>query len=91
MKTDSQTKASGECCDGKVVKVAGNKLTSTCGKGDEHNYTVAENAKVTCDGRASTSSDLKVGSTIRMTISKEDKNKVTAIDCGKHIPDLVKA
>ena len=46
MKTDSPVKASGNCCDGKVVKVAGNKLTSTCAKGDEHNYTVAEDAKV---------------------------------------------
>jgi hypothetical protein len=91
MKTESHGKANANCCDGKLVKVAGDNLTSTCAKGDEHHYTVAADAKVTCDGKASKSSDLKAGSTIRMTMSKDDKNKVTAIDCGKHIPELVTA
>ncbi len=91
MKTESQGKTNANCCDGKLVKVAGDRLTSTCAKGDEHHYTVAADAKVTCDGKASKSSDLKAGSTIRMTMSKDDKNKVTAIDCGKHIPELATA
>jgi hypothetical protein len=91
MKTESQGKAATNCCDGKLVKVAGDKLTSTCAKGDEHHYTVASDAKVTCDGKASKPSDLRTGSTIRMTMSKDDKNKVTAIDCGKHIPELATA
>jgi hypothetical protein len=88
MKTESLGKANANCCDGKLVKVSGDKLTSTCAKGDEHHYTVAEDAKVTCDGKASKSSDLKVGSTIRMTMCKDDKNKLIAIDCGRHIPEL---
>lgn len=91
MKTESQGKAAANCCDGKLVKVAGDKLTSTCAKGDEHHYTGASDAKVTCDGKASKTSDLKAGSTIRMTMSKDEKNKVTAIDCGKHIPELATA
>lgn len=91
MKTESKGKSDANCCDGKLVKVAGDKLTSTCAKGDEHHYTVTADAKVTCNGKASKSSELKSGSTIRMTMSKDDKNKVTAIDCGKHIPELVTA
>jgi hypothetical protein len=91
MKTESHGKAASNCCDGKLVKVAGDKLTSTCAKGDEHHYTVASDAKVTCDGKTSKTSDLKAGSTIRMTMAKDEKNKVTAIDCGKHIPELATA
>lgn len=91
MKTESQGKTAANCCDGKLVKVTGDKLTSTCAKGDEHHYTGASDAKVTCDGKASKTSDLKAGSTIRMTMSKDEKNKVTAIDCGKHIPELATA
>lgn len=88
MKTDSDSKASGNCCDGKVVKVAGDKLTTTCGKGDEHQFVVSKDAKVTCDGKDSKLSDLKQGSTVRMTTGKDDKHQVTAIDSGKHIPAL---
>ncbi len=91
MKTESHEMAAGKCCDGKLVKVNGDKLTSTCAKGDEHHYTVAKDAKVTCDGKTSKASDLKAGSTIRMTMCNDDKNKVTAIDCGKHIPVLATA
>ncbi len=91
MKTESQGKSAGNCCDGKLEKVSGDKLTTTCAKGDEHHYTGAKDAKVTCDGKASKASDLKAGSTIRMTMCNDDKNKVTAIDCGKHIPALATA
>jgi hypothetical protein len=71
--------------DGKVVSIAGDKLTSTCGQGKEHHHTVANDAKVTCDGKASKLSDLKAGTSIRMTTCKDDENKVTAIDSGKHV------
>jgi hypothetical protein len=84
-------KAAADCCDAKVVKVDGDKLTSTSEKGVDHQYTVAKDAKVTCDGKDSKLSELKAGSTIRMTMCKDDKNKVLAVDCGKHIPTLVQA
>ena len=90
MKNDPTGTAADNCCDGKVVKVEGDTLTSTCGKGDEHHYTVAKDAKVTCDGEESELSDLKEGSTIRMTMCNDDKNKVIAVDCGTHIPELVR-
>jgi hypothetical protein len=71
--------------DGKVVSIAGDKLTSTCSKGQEHHHVVAKDAKVTCDGKACKLSDLKAGTTIRVTTSKDDENKVTAIESGKHL------
>ena len=37
--------------DGKVVSVAGDKLTTTCSEGKQHCHTVAKDAKVTCDGQ----------------------------------------
>jgi hypothetical protein len=89
MKTDSSSKSSANCCDGTVVKVAGDKLTTKCGKGDERQYLVTKETKVTCDGKESQLVDLKQGSTVRVTTGKDDQNKVTAIDCGKHIPALV--
>jgi hypothetical protein len=90
MKTGT-TEAAGNSCDGKLVKVSENKLTSTCEKGHEHNYTVAKEVKVTCDGKDAKLTDLKSGSTIRMTMCKDDKNKILAVDCGKHIPSLTPA
>lgn len=90
MKTGS-TKAAAKSSDENLVKVSGDKLTSTCGKGNEHNYTVAKEAKVTCDGKEAKLSELEAGSTIRLTTCKDDKNKILAVDCGKHIPALTHA
>lgn len=88
---NSNTEGPSKSCDEKLVRVAGDKLTSTSGKGDEHSYTVAKEAKVTCDGKDAKLSELPAGSTIRMTMCKDDKNKVLAVDCGKHIPALTHA
>lgn len=85
------TKVAANSCDEKLVKLSGDKLTSTSGEGDEHHYTVAKEAKVTCDGKNAKLSDLKLGSTIRMTLCEDDKNKILAVDCGKHIPSLTHA
>ncbi len=90
MKTET-TKIPANCCDGKLVKVLGDKLTSISEKGDEHSYTVSKEAKVTCDGKDTKLADLKKGSTIRMTMCKDDKNKILAVDCGKHIPAIANA
>ncbi len=82
---EAKKEAAPKSRDGKVVSIAGDKLTSTCGKGQEHHHTVAKDAKVTCDGKTSKLSDLKAGTAIRMTTCKEDENKVTAIESGKHL------
>jgi hypothetical protein len=77
--------------DGKVVSVAGDKLTTTCGEGKQHCHTVAKDAKVTCDGQASKAADLKAGTHVRVTTHKDDKNVATAIESGKHLPALAHA
>lgn len=87
----STTGIAANSCDGKLVRVSGDKLTSTSQKGDERNYTIAEDVKVTCDGKEAKLSDIQSGSTIRMTLCKDDKNKILAVDCGKHISSLTHA
>lgn len=69
--------------DGKVVSVVGDKLTTTCDKGNEHCHTIAKDAKVTCDGKAGRVVDLKVGADVRLTTHKDDKSIATAIESGK--------
>ena len=72
--------------EGKVVSVAGDKLTTTCSEGKEHCHTVAKDAKVTCDGQASKAADLIAGTHVRVTTHKDDKTMATAVESGKHIP-----
>jgi hypothetical protein len=85
MMKETKKEPSAKSHSGKVVSVAGDKLTSTCAKGQEHHHTVAKDAKVTCDGKACKLSDLKAGTAIRMTTCKDDENKLTAIESGKHV------
>ena len=68
----------------KIVSMSGDKLTTLCGDGKEHSYTLAKDAKVTTDGKVSKVADLKVGSQIIVTTSKDDKAVITAIEAGKH-------
>ena len=69
--------------DGKFVSVAGDKLISNCTDGNKHHHTLAKDAKVTCDGKAGKLADLEAGTPIRLTTCKDDRNMVTAIECGK--------
>ncbi|QEL19884.1 hypothetical protein [Limnoglobus roseus] len=71
---------------GKVVSVAGDQLTTTCGQGKQHCHTVAKDAKVTCDGKAAKTADLKAGTDVHVTCHKDDKSIATSVDSGKHIP-----
>jgi hypothetical protein len=87
-KESEMTETHSNTHDGKVVSVVGDKLTTTCSKGDQHCHTVAKDAKVTCDGHASKAADLKAGTTVRVTTSKDDKNVATGVDSGKHIPAM---
>lgn len=71
--------------DGKVVSVAGDKLTTTCSEGKEHCHTMTKDAKVTCNGQASKAADLKAGTPVRVTTKKDDKNVAIGVDSGKHV------
>ena len=78
----------GNSLDGKVVSVAGGKLTTTCSEGHQHCHTLAKDAKVTCDGKTSKAADLKAGTHVRVTTHKDDKTVATAVESGKHIPAM---
>jgi len=72
--------------DGKVVSVIGDKLITACGEGKQHCHTMAKDAKVTCDGKATKAADLKTGTSVRVTTSADDKTVATAVESGKNIP-----
>ena len=72
--------------EGKVVSVAGDKLTTTCSEGKQHCHTMAKDAKVTCDGKAAKAADLKTGTSVRVTTRADDKSVATAVESGKNIP-----
>jgi hypothetical protein len=80
--------ASATTHEGKVVSVTGDKLTTTCSEGKQHCHTMAKDAKVTCDGQASKVADLKAGTNVRVTTTKEDKTVATAVESGKQIPAM---
>ena len=74
--------------EGKVVSVTGNKLIMSA-DGKEHTHMVAENAKITCDGKNCKLADLKPGLRIRVSTPKDDKEKavrVEALDKEKDFP-----
>jgi len=71
--------------EGKVTRMDGDKLTTTCSQGKEHCHTMAKDAKVTCDGKVSQAADLKAGTEVRITTHKDDKTIATAVESGKGI------
>ena len=79
------TPATPKIHEGKVDSVEGDKLNTTCSKGNQHCHTLAKDAKVTCDGKASKASDLKAGTCVHVTVKKDDTNTATAVESGKDI------
>lgn len=71
--------------EGTVVSVTADKLVMK-GKardGEEarkHTHTLAENAKVTCDGKACNLEELKPGQKIRVTTRGDDKTVATRVE-----------
>ena len=87
--TETCTKThDGKTHDGKVVSVVDDKLTTTCSEGKQHCHTMAKDAKVTCDGKASQAADLKAGTCVRVTTHKDDKTVATAVESGKNLPTM---
>jgi predicted DNA-binding antitoxin AbrB/MazE fold protein len=67
--------------DGKVVSITGDKLVMTDTQGNkECTCTVADDAKVTCDGKTCKVSDLKSGTKIRVTTTGTDKKVANRIE-----------
>jgi len=71
--------------EGLVVSVDGDKLTTMGSEGKQHCHTVARDAKVICDGKASKVAELKAGTHVRVTLHKDDKTVATAVEAGTHI------
>jgi hypothetical protein len=64
--------------EGKLVKIAGNKLTMTDKEGKtEHTHTLAPDAKISCDGKECKAEDLKPG--VRLVITTKEGDKETAL------------
>lgn len=66
--------------EGKIVSVKGGKLVMKNQEGKEYSHTLAKDAKVCCDGTACQTDDLKVGSRIRVTTKKDDRNVATGVE-----------
>jgi hypothetical protein len=67
--------------DGKFVIAEGNnKFVMTDRAGTRHEHTLANDARVMCDGKECKLSDLKEGTMIRVTTERNDQNVVTRVD-----------
>jgi formylmethanofuran dehydrogenase subunit D len=76
-------KAENPTHDGKVVSITGSTLVMTI-KGDkdakEHSHTLADDAKVTLDGKACKAEDLKAGTKVRVTTKAGEPKIAIAIE-----------
>ena len=84
-KPDDKSAAKGETHEGTVVSVAGAKLIMKAKAKDgqeaiEHTHKLADNARVTCDGKECKLEDLKPGQKIRVTTRKGDKEMATKVE-----------
>ena len=67
--------------EGMVVSVKGNKLDMTDDDGKhEHTHALADDAKVTCDGKVCQAADLKKGMRIRVTTEKKAPHSATHVE-----------
>ena len=82
--TPVAAKTNSDCCahihDGKIVSLNGSMLVMSGHDGKECSHTVAADAKVTCDGAACRTEDLKTGAKIRLTTRDGDKSVATKIE-----------
>jgi len=67
--------------EGNVVSLNGNKLVIKSKEGLTYSRTLADDIKVTRDGKACKAEDLKAGSQIRVTTKKDDRNVAMGIEC----------
>src|SRR5579872_784978 len=67
--------------EGKIVKIAGNKITMTDKEGkNEHTHTLAPDAKVMCDSKECKVDDLKPGLRVRVTTKPGDKETAVKVE-----------
>lgn len=66
--------------EGRIVSMIGDKLVMSNNEGKEYSKTVATDAKLTCDGNACRTEDLKAGHKIRVTTMPNNRTVVTGIE-----------
>ncbi len=71
--------------EGKIVSLAGDKLSVTSKAGKSYSYRLAKEAKITWDGKACKAENLKVGSEIRITTKPDDRNLVVEVESIKEL------
>jgi hypothetical protein len=74
---------------GEVSSVTGNRLVMTQSQGQEKSFTLTADAKLTLDGRTIAAADLKPGTKIRVTTTKDDQNAVRRIEAIDNRSDFV--
>ncbi len=89
MNTDT-SKASAQNCEmpdvtsnafeGQFVSITGNHLVMTNLAGKRCSHTLAQDAKLTCDGTTCTSQDFKAGRKVRVTTKASDRNVATDVE-----------
>jgi predicted DNA-binding antitoxin AbrB/MazE fold protein len=78
---DKQAEFARPTHDGVVVSITGKKVVMTAGDSKaEHTCTLTADAKITCDGKACKSSDLKPGMRIRVTGQEDDPHAATHVE-----------
>ena len=66
--------------EGNLASMTGNHLVITNTAGEKFPHTLAKDAKLTCDGAACESEELKLGRRVRVTTRLGNRNVVTGID-----------
>lgn len=66
--------------EGNLVSMTGNHLVVTNTAGGKFSHTLAKDAKLTCDGAACDSDELKIGKRVRVTTRLGNRNVVIGID-----------
>jgi len=66
--------------EGKVIGMTGNKLVMMNPQGKESTHTLANDAKVTCDGADCKAEDLKLGIKVRVTPQQGDRSVAIHIE-----------
>jgi hypothetical protein len=77
--------------DGTVVSITGDKIVMTNKEGIEHSHALTTDAKLTLDGKACTTADLKPGTRIRVTLQIDEPHaaiRVEAIDKNREFASL---
>ena len=71
--------------EGRVLGVDGDRLTTTCIQGKEHNFTLAEDTQLTFNGMASCAAELKIGARVRVTEKSDDRGVAMQVESGSHL------